>query len=301
MSTEIYKWAQRYSFTELSSAIQETRRRDRKARVIFFAALLAPSLCMFTLTVLLPLAEDPLADYFTEPAPAVNHVTLASNQTVSSLVTAAPNDPQFDEMIPRLNALAIEQAFIHSRDRMATTDSIALAIDLLDSVASIELAGVQVRRCKIDNLKMTGKMQRLRQHGAAARWLSTPFVLNDATASLPKVPLRVIEAPRDTAEARARNDEVIAVEKGDVYFTLYFDKYLSLTISQSQQTSARGWPSRINYWMKRGWASGRRDLKTLARFKLPSTRLHIRLEMSREDATAIYRALPANAQMAMRF
>ena len=300
MSTEIYKWAQRYSFTELSSAIQDTRRRDRKTRAIFVAALLVPSLAIFTLTVLLPLAEDPLADYFKEP-PANNHVALAANQTVSGIAAPLTNDPTAENLIPRANAIMIEQAFIKSRENLAAGDSLALSIDLVDSVASIELAGVQVRRCKIESIKMTGKMQRLRQHGATATWLSTPFVLGDATASLPKSPLRVIEAPRDTAEARARNDEVIAVEKGDVYFTFYFDKYLSLTISQSQQTSARGWPSRINYWLKRGWASARKDLKTLAQFKLPTSRLHVRLEMSREDATAIYRALPANAQMALRF
>jgi len=300
LSTEIYKWAQRYSFTELSSAIQETRRRDRKTRVIFVAALLVPSLTIFTLTVLLPLAEDPLADYFQEP-PANNHIALAANQTVSGIAAPAANDHQAEDLAPRIDAILIEQAFIKSRDKLVVGDSLALSIDLVDSVASIELAGVQVRRCKIERIKMTGMMQRLRQHGATATWLSTPFALNDATASLPKIPLRVIEAPRDTAEARARNDEVIAVEKGDVYFTLYFDKYLSVTISQSQQTSARGWPSRINYWLKRGWASGRKDFKTLAQFKLPSSRLHVRLEMSREDATAIYRALPANAQMALRF
>lgn len=300
MSTEIYKWAQRYSFTELSSAIQETRRRDRKPRVIFVAALLVPSLAVFTLTVLLPLVEDPLADYFQEP-PATNHVPLAASQTVSGIAAPAANDHQIEDLTPRINAILIEQAFIKSRDRLVVSDSLALSIDLVDSVASIELAGVQVRRCKIESIKMTGMMQRLRQHSATATWLSAPFALNDATSSLPKTPLRVIEAPRDTAEARARTDDKIAVEKDDVYFTLYFDKYLSLTISQSQQTSARGWPSRINYWMKRGWASARKDLKTLAQFKLPTSRLHVRLEMSREDATAIYRALPANAQMALRF
>jgi hypothetical protein len=300
LSTEIYKWAQRYSFTELSSAIQETRRRDRKTRVIFVAALLVPSIAIFTLTVLLPLAEDPLADYFPEPT-ANNPVPLAANQTVSGIGGPASNGHQTEDIAPRVHALMIEQAFIKSRETLAAGDSLALSIDLVDSVASIELAGVQVRRCKIESIKMTGKMQRLRQHRAAPKWLSNPFELNDATASIPKIPLRVIEAPRDTAEAKARNDEVIAVEKGDVYFTLYFDKYLSLTISQSQQTSARGWPSRINYWLKRGWASARKDLKTLAQLKLPTSRLHVRIEMSREDATAIYRALPANAQMALRF
>jgi len=300
LSTEIYKWAQRYSFTELSSAIQQTRRRDRKTRVIFVAAMLVPSLAIFTLTVLLPLAEDPLAEYFQEP-PANNHVALAANQTVSGIAGPVSNDHQIEDLTPRINAILIEQAFIKSRDKLIVDDSLALSIDLVDSVAGIELAGVQVRRCKIESIKMTGKMQRLRQHSVTPTWLAAPFVLNDATASLPKIPLRVIEAPRDTAEARARSDEVIAVEKGDVYFTLYFDKYLSLTISQSQQTSARGWPARVNYWLKRGWASARKDLKTLVQLKLPTSRLHVRLEMSREDATAIYRALPANAQMALRF
>ncbi len=300
MSTEIYKWAQRYSFTELSSAIQQTRRRDHKSRLIFVVALLIPPLAIFTVTVLLPLAEDPLADYFQEP-PASSPIALAATQTVSGIAGPVSNDHQVEDLTPRINAILIEQAFIKSRDKVATGDSLALSVDLIDSVASIELAGVQVRRCKIESIKMTGMMQRLRQHSATATWLSDPFVLSDATSSLPKIPLRVIEAPRDTAEARARNDEVIAVEKGDVYFTFYFDKYLSVTISQSQQTSARGWPSRINYWLKRGWASARKDLKTLAQFKLPSSRLHVRLEMSREDATAIYRALPANAQMALRF
>lgn len=299
MSTEIYKWAQRYSFTELSTAIKETRRRDNKARMIFIAAMLLPSLVAFAVTVLLPLARDPLDEYFPEPASANNHVVLASNQAVNGIAPA--NDPQLEEIIPRLNTLTIEQAFIQAREKTAALDSIALSIDITDSLACIELGGVQVRRCKIQNIRMTGKMQRLRQHPAAKAWLSTPFVLIDATASLPKIPLRVIEAPRDTAEAKARSDETIAVEKGDVYFTLYFDKYLSLTVSQYQRTSARGWPSRINYWLKKGWNSARKDMQTLAHLNLPTTRLHIRLEMSREDATAIYRALPPNAQMALRF
>jgi hypothetical protein len=299
LSSEIYKWAQRYSFTELSGAIRATRQRDRKARAAFLAALLLPPLTIFTLTVLLPLMDDPLAEYYAQAAPTREEmVVLASHRTVNG---RTPPGEQGDDLLPRMNALGIEHAFLQARAQMAASDSIALAIDLSDSTACIEMAGVPVRRCKIAGIKMSGRLQRLRQHRAVAAWLATPFALSKATASLPKIPLRVLEAPRDTAEAKSRNDEVIAVEKGDVFFNLRFNKHLSLSVWQTQRTSAAGWPRRLSYILRRGWWSARDDLHTLAQLKLPTSRLHIRLEMSREDATAIYRALPVNAELALRF
>ena len=304
MSTEIYKWAQRYSFTELRQAIQASRqkdvKKDGKARAIFLVSLLLPPLTIFALTVALPLWTDPLAEILKTSEPADGMLVLAAHQPANGMAAPEIDDSRLAEMLARMSALEIEQAFLRSRQKLAATDSLGLSVDLTDSVAFIELAGVPVRPCKIAGIKMSGRLQRLRTHRLAATWLSMPFVLQSATASIPKVPIRVIEAPRDTAEANARNDEMMAIEQGEVYFRLNFDKYLSLSIAQTER-SAWGWARRLRYILRRSFASAREDLATLARLELPTSRLHIRLEISKEDATAIYRALPANAELALRF
>ncbi len=305
MSSEIYNWAQRYSFTELSQAIRDSRqkgeqKKDEKAPLTFIIPLLAPPLAIFVLAVVLPLWKDPLIDILNAPDANNGMVMLAAHQSINGAAATQADDLAVAELLARRNALEIERAFLKSRQFLATSDSIGLSINLIDSVASIELAGVRVRQCKIVGIKMSGRLQRLRTYRAAATWLSNPFVLQNATASIPKVPIRVIEAPRDTVEARARNDETMATEQGDVYFRLNFDRHLSLSISQTQRMSMWGWPRRLRYILRRSVASAREDLATLAGLKLPTSRLHIRLEISKEDATAIYRALPQNAAIALR-
>lgn len=300
MSIGIYNWARRFSFTELGRACKAAWRRDRKTKFIFLAVLILPPLLIFILSVVLPLWADPLSDFVEESAVAPAGRTEGTGEAVAAVPSVNSTSAHHAKLLARINALEIEQAFLQSRLQLATSDSIGLSIDLSDSIACIEIKGVQVRRCKITGFDVSGGLQRWRARREATAWLSTPFVLRDAAATLPKAPIRVQEAPSDTIEAREKAEEEIDLEKRDVYFILHFDKKLSLAVAQTQQTSAVGWLHRLGYLIERGWDSAYEDITALAHLKLPAGRVQIRLEMSREDAKAIYRALPPRAELALR-
>lgn len=274
--------------------------RDRKARTIFGIAATLPPLCMLALSIVLPLLRDPLAEFAIAGSDAPSSDVHKSDAPPRQAATDGKADSAIQQLLLKKKALELEQAYLLSRLSMAASDSVALAVDLTDSTAFLEIRGVPVRRCKITRFAVSGGLQRLRLRGETVTWLSTPFVVREAAASLPKAPIRVRQAPTDTIEAKEKAEGEIPIEKRDVYFTLHFDKNLSLTVAQTQRTSAIGWLQRAQYVLARSWLTLTDDVGALVRLKRPAGRVHIRLQVSREDAKAIYRALPAQARVALR-
>lgn len=270
--------------------------RDRKARFVFWITAGLPPLAILVLNVLLPMWRDPLAEFAIVAAADFSPKVYDVDGTAATAGNAAKASTAMQQLLLKKNALEFEQAYLLSRLDMATSDSIGLGVDLTDSVATLEIRGVPVRRCKITRFTVPGGLQRRE----AVYWLSTPFELREAAASLPKAPIRVRKAPSDTIEAKEKAEPDIPIEKRDVYFILHFDKNLSLAVAQTQPTSAIGWLHRVGYLLERGWLPVAEDLSALAHLKRPTARVHMRLEMSREDAKAIYRALPTHANLALR-
>jgi hypothetical protein len=267
-------------------------RRNGKAHVFFLIALLLPPLAILFLTVLLPVAINPFEESADE---TLQNVAESVTDSIPAEIATGRR-----ELSHKMLALEIEQAFWQTRLRLAKSDSISLAINLVDSTVSLDIKGVPVRICKIHRYKTSGATTRLRAQGRLLQWLSQPFILQKELATLPKAPIRIMEAPEDTIEANEMAAEEPQIEKRDVHFTFHFDRHLSVSVNQVQRPSFAGRVQKVFYNLRRSFSAAGNAVISLFRLQLPEHRIWLELELSREDAKAIYRALPPQARMALR-
>jgi len=267
------------------------RQRRGVQAVFLFAVMLFP-LFIFIATVALPVARNPFeakADHeISENAEAL------PDSTPAEILTGRR------DLAQKMAELEIKQAFSLTRLELAKKDSIGLVIDLLDSTANLEVKGVPMRRCKILRYRHSGLARRLRRQGRLHQWLAAPFILQKELATLPKAPIRIKEAPKDTIEAAESKGEDLPIEQSDAEFTLQFDRNLTLSVEQAQPPELAGRMREFWYDLRRYFDEARDAVIALVQLQLPQHRLWIEIELSREDAKAIYRALPARAALALR-
>jgi hypothetical protein len=265
---------------------------SRKAKVVFFISLLVFPLFIFIVAVVLPVVKNPFEasaeDQFEESAEAL------PDSTPAEIVAGR------QALARKMASLEIDQAFFQARLLLSKNDSIGLVVDLIDSVAALEIKGVPIRRCKILRYRSGSLTKRLRNQGRLHQWLSTPFVMQKELATLPKSPIRIKEAPKDTIEANESKGEDLPIEHRDAEFTLQFDRNLNLVVEQAQRPSFSGRLRKIWYAWRRSFGTTRDAVVALAHLRLPEHRMWIEIEISRDDAKTIYRALPHRAKMALR-
>lgn len=265
--------------------------QNRQGKIIFFLSLIFLPLFLFIVAVVLPVARNPF--------------DAAENETLENSAAAPDSTPaematDRRELANKMAELEITQAFLQTRLELSKQDSICLIIDLIDSTALLEVKGVPMRRCKILRYRSSGLARRLRSQGRLHQWLATPFILQEQLATLPKAPIRIKEAPKDTIEAAESKGEDLPLEQRDAEFTLQFDRNLTLAVEQAQPPSFSGRLREWWYALRRNFNEARDALTALVHLQLPQHRLWIEIELSREDAKAIYRALPTRAGLALR-
>ncbi|MBN1107997.1 MAG: hypothetical protein JXA55_04480, partial [Bacteroidales bacterium] len=96
-------------------------------------------------------------------------------------------------------ALFRERAFIQARVDMAASDSLCLSLNLPDSSVNIDIAGVTVSRTEISKMTVS-RMLKDRQSYAITSMLSKPLTIENAFSSIPREPLMIKMAPKDTSE-----------------------------------------------------------------------------------------------------
>jgi hypothetical protein len=267
-------------------------RQNRKAQFVFFLSLISFPLFIFVIAVVLPVAKNPFEA--SVESEALETSEALPDSTPAEIVTGRR------ELAQKMAALEINQAFLQTRLELSKQDSICLVVDLLDSTASLEVRGVPMRRCKILRFRSSGLARRLRNQGRLHQWLAAPFILQEQLATLPKAPIRIKEAPRDTIEASESKGEDLPIEQRDAEFTLHFDRNLTLSVEQAQPPSFSGRLRELWYDLRRNFNEARDAVAALMHLQLPQHRLWIEIELSREDAKAIYRALPTQAGLALR-
>jgi len=313
--SKIYMWAQRSIFISwLSRALsavvsffvrlfsQIIRRLFRffrplrqswMAKISFFLFLLLPPLLIFFLFVIWPLQHLP--DW------GVTSFTTPSATSQIPTTAAKPEDTaERKELVQKMKALETEAAFYKSQLELAKSDSINFTIDLVDSVVNLQIRGITVRRCKIQQFELSRVFSQLRMRGFLSDLLTKPFILQKEWATIPKMPVRIIQAPKDTTEALQRADNEIRLEKPDVFFAFQFDRKLFLDVEQIESPTSQGRMQKLSYRYQRLKESIQEILPNLLRFRPPQYQLWIQLKISREDAKALYRSLPKNATLAIR-
>ncbi len=244
--------------------------------------LALPALLVVGVFILWPLFLDPIPP---DPSPP-------------SRMAKATSPSRHD---PSLADLAIEEAFFRNRLMMAKTDSVALAIDLVDSVVTLDIKGVPVRTCRIQSFSTSGALLRARRSPRLAGWLSRPFVLRREWGTIPKAPIKKVDAPKDTVEAEKLAAMTPPPDSGEVAFVLAFTRNLTVKVTQAEKLSGKGHVQKATMEAWHRGVSLLEEFSELRRQGRVSPPLAVSMKLSRADAKAIYRALPRHAMLAFRF
>ncbi len=255
-------------------------------------SLVLPVLAVYLAAVFLPGLTNPFEDQAPTKTNNYSGVTVAADTVVES--------PEGQKWLQRLASLEREEAFWTAQLQLAKKDSVNLLLDFSDSAAVLQIKGVPVRECKMHRFNIGYAIGHLKARGGLNQWLSSPFILQREFATIPKAPIRIMNAPADTIEANATNSQEIPLERNDVHFTLEFDRNLTLTVEQLQTPTFKGRLKKAAYNLRRSLISTKEILLSLSKLKMPHQRVWIEIEITREDAKAIYRALPKKAGLVIK-
>ena len=258
------------------------------AQLVFIFFFLLPVLIVAVPLVVLPVLK------------VIDATSLKAAGHPASVLASAQAAPT-REMAEQMDALRLEETYADLLIELAKKDSIMLSINLRDSLVDLLIKGVPVRKCRISSFAMSQAIPHVARLDSLHTWLYPPFKLLNETATIPKSPIRIMNAPKDTVEAEAMAGQEIPIENNDVHFTLQFNRNLTVRIEQEQPPSSTGeFKKKFAFDMERIFAEARETMKNLRRKKLPDHKLWIELSVSRDDAKAIYRAIPTSLWMALR-
>ena len=281
---------------------ERPKKRSRFVRILLGIALAAivvvPVAVATAFLVVLPamrLAQKPVAKK--QPAAEAPAQTSESAKKKEDAAKPAPGALKREDS---LELLRHDEAFWTARIELAKQPKFALAVDLVDSVASLDVRGVPVRNCRILGIKTTNALPFMFQRREFRERMAKPLQIKSEDATILKEPIRVTFAPKDSIEAEKAAATPVEPDTGDVYFNLRFDDNLVLSVRQSEEPASKGFRKDFMGRLHVGLDQAKIAARSLFRKEVPQHELRIEVTLSREDAKALYRALGPHAKVALR-
>lgn len=201
--------------------------------------------------------------------------------------------------LKKIIELENEKAYRNNRLELANHDSIYLVLDLADSVVNLEIKGVTVRSNKIVDMVVSNRFG-LISHENLLPWITEPFTLVHAISTIPKSPIVIKQAPKDTIEAAKTATTPEPPKVTAVYFTFYFDRNLVLEFEQKDAPNEEALDEIKAYRAQKKKENSKSLLRTLKSASEPDQPMTIKLIVNEADAKAIYRAVPTKTRLALK-
>ena len=201
---------------------------------------------------------------------------------------------------PSLIGLMKEEAWVESRLKMASSDSIGLSIDLENHLLQLELKGVVIMSTKIREYSTSGFFKRM-DGNVYFSMFGSPLTIQKYESSIEKNPFKVVQAPKTAEEAEASKSikdtihhEVFWTVKLDRDFELNIQGIDSILASQSKYKLGKG------FEFERNFKNITKSFQQIIRFKKPVYTPEILISIPENEAKAILRALPTKAAVTIR-
>jgi len=192
-----------------------------------------------------------------------------------------------------------KRAYLNAQDKMAVSDSVGVCINMRDSIISLKIKGVEVRRMKIRGAVISPFFKRANQEALYSA-LSTPLVVTSMDATLEKDPLKVKVAPKDTLEFQAT-----AQEKPDttdfeaVFYKLETDKNIQLIVAQAEDTIKTDRKVQFYFDFNDRLAHAKADVKAITSLTTPEYTPFIKIWVPKNDAKIIFYAIPTRGMISL--
>lgn len=263
----------------------------RLRRIVAFTLMIAPvAIVLWEMVVRPVLSLQPLP---VDVAP-----------TASSGVAFADSQSDYRDSLSTLTSLLREQRFWQSRLEAAQKDSIYLTFDSNDSSLLLEAKGVVVRRVKADRFEMSTLVKWMKMSGQGLPGAEHPLPLKLVRATVPKTPIRILDrsAGIDSTVTSPALDKPDSAEAVMVVSVIYeIDPGITFYLKQSGDLSRDDWYTEMEQFLRHRWDVAMDDVNRVLVGETPKTDLWLSIEIPREDVIAIFRALPGNPSLILRF
>jgi hypothetical protein len=264
--------------------------RNRRIQVFFF-------LLVFSLPVFLIIYGIVLPVKHYKPSPSSSITAVGSNNTTGT-GNVSLDDTQLAE-VKKIIQKENEKAFQKNRLTLAEKDSIYMILNLPDSLLILEIKGVTIKRARILDIEMSNRFA-LISHENMLPWIAEPFTLEGDLSTIPKSPIVIKQAPKDTIEAAKMSSKPAPPDSTNVFFTLYFDRNLVLEIEQADPGKAGATEKVETYRKIKREESTRSVFKMLKKPQQTDQPMLIKLVVSEIEARTIYRAVPTKTHLVLK-
>lgn len=204
------------------------------------------------------------------------------------------------DLVDQVRSSEHQEAFLRSTLLLSSKDSIALLIDLSDSLVELTFKGVSLFESKISLIEVNNGLRMLPLFLRDSLY-SGPIQANEGMASIEKFPIVIKIAPKDTTEANMMSAAPKLPIQNDVFLFFAFDNNMVVEILQQEQdligdrSALRNFRRQRNQWLR---AKSRQALKDSGQ---RGYIYRLSIELPREDARSIYRALPMKPFVVIRY
>jgi hypothetical protein len=264
--------------------------RNRRIQALFFILVFALPVFLIIYGIIIPVSH-----YMPSPSSAIT--PISSNDTIDSGFFQL-DDTQRAE-INNIISLENELAFEKNRLNLAEKDSIYMILDLPDSLLLLEIKGVTIKKAKILDIEMSHRFA-LISHENMLPWIAEPFILERDLSTIPKSPIVIKQAPKDTIEAAKMSSKPAPPDSTNVFFTLYFDKNLVLEVEQGNPREKDNTEKVKTYRSIKKEEMTRSVFKMLQKPQQTDQPMLIKLVINEVEARSIYRAVPVKTRLVLK-
>ena len=197
-----------------------------------------------------------------------------------------------------------EKAWVESRLKMASGDSIGLSIDLEQHRIQLELKGVVLLSSKIRDASISGFFRKM-DGNVYFTMFGTPLTIQQFKSSIPKNSFKIVEAPKDTIAALAAIDAAMkkdSLKDENVFWTVKLDRKFDLNIQgiDSISEAHNKYKFGKGFEFERNLKNITNSFKHILKFSKPSYTPEILISIPENEAKAILRALPRKAMVTIK-
>jgi hypothetical protein len=257
-----------------------------KAKIIFVSIQLLIFAVAFVVLGLLPVHRE-------VKRISSNLIAVPENSSDSTSQTSI-------ELAYKLAESEHHEAILNSNLQLSKADSISLIIDLNDSLAILTFNGVNLSKSKIYNFKFNKGLEKLPLHLLDSLF-SGPFLTENEFSSIEKFPIVVKKAPKDSIEANLSNSAPELPKHTDVFWFFTFSNSLTIEIQQEEENLVGSRKDYQKYKRNKSKWLRRKDLNAITHSDKHGYTYQLSIKIPREDARSIYRALPINPIVIVRY
>lgn len=204
------------------------------------------------------------------------------------------------KIIEKIKSNEHHEAFLKSTLQLSKHDSISLLVDLSDSMLVLTFKGIYLFESRISSIYMNKGLRRM-PLTLRDSLFSGPMEVFSCISSIEKFPLVVKKAPKDTTEASLTSSEPQLPRQSDVFFLYEFENGLFIEIGQEEKELIGGGKEYRKYERGKALAFREMYLKSIFYSKEKGYIYYLKIELPREEARAIFRALPDKPLLAVRY